>query len=324
MLIWAAVGGVALVVLFVGVFAIAAVRQARRRRRSLRHIARPPAPGLAYRAVVNARSAFTRSVQAYEEALAAASASSSGSSSGLAGPGDAQTQAVDLTSMEVRKDDRRTRLLEAQRVWEMVRPATGPDSPVNAWLGAGELRAWSLGLVGHETSFIRLEHAVDPSCWVVVEMRRLRFGPAVGVERLKLGIVVEGADIQQLTGVLQVAMGSPEVAIRPGMSILRWLARLRLEGKVLFDALRGSADRSGRLFLDGLGPGTRKLSLKYLSEVRGIDLDRTHGGLAGGFERISLRISSSGPSFLVGLWFGRRPAPRILAGSNHQAWLRKT
>ncbi|MBT8240037.1 MAG: hypothetical protein KJN63_02275, partial [Acidimicrobiia bacterium] len=90
MLIWGAIAGVTLVWVSVGVFAISAAREDRRRRRSLRHIARPPAPGLAYRAVVNARSAFTRSVQAYEEALAAAGSSSS---SGSVGPGEAQTQA---------------------------------------------------------------------------------------------------------------------------------------------------------------------------------------------------------------------------------------
>ncbi len=319
MLIWGAVAGLALAGVLVVVYAVASARQAARRRRSLQHVARPPEPDIAYRAVVNARSAFTRSVQDYEEALAAAG---SAPVSGSSGAGDSQTRAADLEMMETRKDHRRARLLEAQRLWEEVRPVTAPDSAVNAWVGAGELRGWSLGLIGYETVLLRLEHAVDPMCWVVIETRRFRFGPAFGAERLKLGVVIEGADISQLTGLLQVAMGSPEVAIRPGTSILRWAARQRLAGKALFDALRASVDSSSRLFIAGLGPQVTRLSLGYLSEVRGIDLDRSDAGLAGGFESTSLRISSSGPALLVGLWFGRRPTPRVLAGSNHQAWLR--
>lgn len=322
MLIWGLVAGGAVAVGLVVVFAVATARQAGRRRRSLQHLARTPAPDIAYRAVVNARSAFTRSVQAYEEALAAAGGSAS--IGGSVGSGDSQTQAADLEMMETRKDHRRTRLLEAQRMWEDVRPATGPDSPVNAWVGAGDLRGWSLGLVGFETALIRLEHAVDPNCWVVLETRRIRSGPALGAERLKLGIVIEGADIGQLTGLIQVAMGSPEIALRPGTSILRWVARQRLQGSTLFDALRASVDSSNRFFLGGFGPQVNRSSLGYLSEVRGIDLDRSDAGLAGGFESASLKISSSGPALLVGLWFGRRPTPRVLAGSNHQAWLRAT
>ncbi|MFW2381380.1 MAG: hypothetical protein ACN4GZ_06430 [Acidimicrobiales bacterium] len=320
MLIWWVVAVVTVACVAVVIFAVRAARQTARHRRSLRHLARPLEPASAYRAVVNARSAFTRSVQAYEEALA--QAGSVGSAGGSSVPSDSQTQAVDLEMMETRKDHRRTRLLEAQRAWEEMRPAEGADSPVNMWVGAGELWGWSLGLVGYETTLLRLEHAVDSSCWVVVETRRFRLGPALGAERLRLGMVVEGPDSDQLTGLIQVAMGGPEIALRPGTSIARWLAGQRLSGRSLFDALRGSVDSSSRVYLTGLGPSVNRLSLGYLSEVRDIDLDRTDAGLGGAFDELSVRISSSGPSVLAGVWFGRRPSARVVAGSNHQAWVR--
>ena len=318
MVIWGILAGASAVVLSIGIFGLLTERQHRRRRRSLRHIARPPAPDIAYRAVVNARSAFTRSVQAYEEALASASATT-GASSVMAG--DFASGQVELETMERRKDQRRTRLLEAQRVWEDVRPAAEPASPIPVWIGAGELRGWSLGLIGHEASFLRFEHALDPTCWVVVETRRFRFGPAVGVERLRLGVVVEGAEINQLTDLLQAAMGSPEAAVRPGTSLVRASVRRQVAGRPLFDALRGSVDSSSRLYVRGFEPEVRQESLAYLSSAHGLDLDHTNAGLTG-FDEIKLRITSSGPAFLVGAWAGRRPSARIMAGSNHQAWLR--
>ncbi len=318
MVIWATIVGLGAVLLLVLAYGLMAERQHRRRRRSLRHIARPPAPDIAYRAVVNARSAFTRSVQAYEEALASTSASA-GSSSVLSG--DLTSSDADLETMERRKDQRRTRLLEAQRIWEEVRPASEPASPVPVWIGAGELRGWSLGLIGHEATFLRFEHALDPTCWVVLETRRFRFGPAIGAERLRLGVVVEGADITQLTDLLQVAMGSPEVALRPGTSVVRAFTARRVGGASLFSALRGAADSSSRLYVNGFDQDVRQQSLAYLSGIHGLDLDQTNAGLAG-FDRIRLRITSSGPALLVGVWFGRRPSARIMAGSNHQAWLR--
>ncbi len=318
MLFLGVVAGAGLLVLSIAIFAALTERQHRRRRRSLRHIARPPAPDIAYRAVVNARSAFTRSVQAYEEALASASAST-GASSVLAG--DFASDHVELETTERRKDQRRTRLLEAQRMWEEVRPASEPTSSIPVWIGAGELRGWSMGFIGHEASFLRFEHALDPTCWVVVETRRFRFGPAIGAERLRLGVVLEGADITQLTGLLQVAMGSPELALRPGTSLVRAAARRRLAGRDLFTALRGSVDSSSRLYVRGFEHDIRQRSLAYLSNIRGLDLDQNNAGLVG-FNDTKLRISSSGPALLVGFWAGRRPSAKIMAGSNHQAWHR--
>jgi hypothetical protein len=206
-------------------------------------------------------------------------------------------------------------------MWEDVRPAVSADSHVNMWLGAGELRGWSLGLVGRETMLVRMEHAVDTGCWVVLEIHRFRFGPAFGAEQLRLGIVIEGADIEQLTGLIQLAMGSPEVACRPGTSIIRLVMRHRLRGKALFNALRSSVGSSSRLYLTGLGPDVNRLSLRYLSEFVALNLDQVDAGLSGGSDSLKLRISSSGPSFLFGAWFGRRPAARVIASSNHQPWL---
>ena len=318
MLIWGILAGLALVSLLVALFGLLTERQHRRRRRSLRHIARPPAPDIAYRAVVNARSAFTRSVQAYEEALASTSASA-GSSALLSG--DLTGSSTDLEVMERRKDQRRTRLLEAQRMWEDVRPAVEPASPIPVWIGAGELRGWSLGLIGHEAAFLRFEHALDSSCWVVLETRRFRFGPALGAERLRLGVVVEGAEITQLADLLQVAMGSPEAAFRPGTSLVRAVSARRVDATNLFSSLRAGVDSSSRLYVNGFDDDVRQASLGYLSATHGLDLDQSNAGLAG-FDRIRLRITSSGPALLVGAWVGRRPSARIMAGSNHQAWLR--
>ncbi len=314
--------GIAVIVTMAGLlvigFAVDGVRVRRRRERSLLHVARPPAPDIAYRAVVNARSAFTRAVQAYEEALAISARSRTGSALVGINPADG----IDLQTMERQKDHRRQRLLDAQRKWEQVRPASGPNAAVNVWIAAGELRGWSLGLVGHEVAYVRIEHALDPECWVVVETRRVRIGPALGAERLDLGMVIEGAAIEQLTALIQQVMSSPEIAIRPGTSVLRWIARLQLPGKPLFDALRATVGRDSRFFVDGFEPGTAELALSYLGEVRGIDLTRSQAGLGAAFDRIELRATSSGPAVLVGAWLGRAPVARIVASSNHQAWLR--
>ncbi len=318
MLLLAAIVVVGVACALIVVFAAHAERQHRRRRRSLGHMARPPAADIAYRSVVNARSAFTRSVQAYEEALASAGASAS--SSALVS-GEQQTAAADIEVLEQHKDARRDQLLAAQRTWEDVRPANGPNSPVSMWIGAGELRGWSLGLIGHESTLLRIEHALDPTCWVVLETRRVRFGPALGAERIRLGLTLEGAAIEHLPALFQTAMGSPEIAVRPGTSLVRLLARKRVSGKAVFDELRDSVDSSSQVYVKGLSPAARQESMAYLTSERGIDM-ATRGGVRPTFDRIALRITSAGPSLMVGAWTGRRPTARVMAGSNHQAWLR--
>lgn len=313
---WIIVGALAASAALLGGFVAFSERRHRRIRRRVGRLDQGPAPDIAYRAVVNARSAFTRSVQAYEEAIASAPTTAA-----LTGIGDAALGA-EIQVMERKKDLRRTRLIEAQQTWEKVRPALGPDSPVNVWIGAGEVYGWSLGLVGFESAILRIEHALDPTCWVVLESRRLRLGPALGGERLRLGVLVEGARIEQLTAVLQAAMGSPEVALRPGFSLMRLLGESRTKGRSVLKALRRDAKSTETLYQSGIGDLPRRDALSYLAAERGLDLGDTHAGLAKPIKSINLRIGSAGPAFLVGMWAGRRPSARVLAGSNHQPWVR--
>jgi hypothetical protein len=269
--------------------------------------------------VVNARAAFTRSVQAYEQALARASATSSAGSTPLAEPASEE-----IEELRRRKDQRRGRLLDAQRRWNEIRPEPAPDSPIRTWIGAGELRGWSLGLIGFESALLRIEHALDPNCWVVLETSRLRLGPAVGAERLRLGVLIEGATIEHLTGLIREAMGSPEFAFRPGASLGRWLSQRRLSSRSALRSLRKTVDESSRMYTNGIGEPSRRPVLAYLLAERGLDLNDRNAGLLRPSRVLRLRIGSSGPSLLIGAWIGRKPSVHILAGSNHQAWIRSS
>ncbi len=310
-MLWVIVGVAVAALVGIVTFALVAERNHRSLRRSLAPVRRQPAPDAAYRAVVNARSAFTRSVQAYEEALDAGGRE-----------GTVTTGAADLQLMEEQKDQRRARLMEAQRLWETVRPAASPESPVRFWIGVGELWGWSLLVAGFESAIIRLEHPLDRDCWVVVETRRLRLGPALGAERLRLGLVIDGAHIGQLTDLIQAAMGSAEVAVRPGLSIARSLGERRHDARPLLTGLRATLDRDRSVFTDGVPDGVRQQAIAHLTSGRGIELGQPDDGLGERADGIGLRIGSSGISLLAGMWTGRRPAARILAASNHQAWVR--
>lgn len=316
-MLWTIIGVVAAVTLLIGVMALLAEHRHRKLRRDAQRVlAQRPISDSAYRAVVNARSAFTRSVQVYEEAIASAPTTAA-----LTGVGEAALSA-EIEVIERTKDYRRTRLLEAQRLWEQVRPALGPDSPVQAWIGTGGLGGWSLGLVGFESALVRFEHALDPTCWVIVETRRWRFGPAIGFERLRLGMLVEGADIGQLIAVVQAAMGSPEVALRPGLSLIRLATGSRGRASGLLKTLRNSARERPSVLIAGISDVGRRDALSYLATERGLQLEDPHAGLSRPSRSIRLRIASSGPAVLAGAWVGRRPTARIIAGSNHQEWIR--
>ena len=112
MVTWIIVGALAASAALLGVFVALSERRHRRIRRRLGQLDQGPAPDIAYRAVVNARSAFTRSVQAYEEAIASAPTTAA-----LTGIGDAAIGA-EIQVMERKKDLRRARLIEAQQTWE--------------------------------------------------------------------------------------------------------------------------------------------------------------------------------------------------------------
>jgi hypothetical protein len=76
------------------------------------------------------------------------------------------------------------------------------------------------------------------------------------------------------------------------------------------------------VYLHGIGEESRRPVLAYLAAERGLDLNDPDAGLGRPSDVVRLRIGSGGPALLIGAWTGRKPSARILAGSNHQAWIR--
>ncbi len=267
----------------------------------------------AFDAVVAARSHFSDAVRAYEAALSHASQ--------LALSGRPQSpEQGDLMELEQTKNEARDQLLDAQRLWESVKPTRGPSSPADLWFGTGSLRGWMLGLVGYERAFIRLDHAVDPDCWAVWKISRFRFGLGFGVESQHLALLASGADIRQLGNLVSHGFDGSEFAFRPGFSPMRWYrARTqpmwsRVASRILLDGTPGraaimwGADKTIRSKVTD----AFEVELKTpLSEMGRMPIDDS-----------VLTTASKGPALIAGAWTGRRPHPRMLTGSNHTTWRR--
>lgn len=267
----------------------------------------------AFDAVVAARSRFAEAVKAYEVAVSHASQ--------LALSGRPQSpEHGDLLELEKNKDEARDHLLDAQRLWESVKPDKGPSSPADLWFGTGRLRGWMLGIVGYERAFIRLDHAVDPNCWAVWKVSRFRFGLGLGVENQHLALLASGADIRQLEGLISHGFDGSEVALRPGFSPMRWY-QLRAQpvwsraaSKILLGGTPGHAAVmwGGDEAVRAKVTDAFEVELKTpLAELGRMPIDDS-----------VLTTATRGVAFLVGAWTGRRPHPHLLTASNHTAWRR--
>lgn len=281
--------------------------------RNLRGFRADTASNHAFDSAVVARSKFSAAVRAYEEAVNHASQLALSGSTAANDHGD-------LAELERQKDEARDHLLDAQRLWEAVKPASGPSSPLDLWFGTGSLRGWMLGPVGYERAFVRLDHAVDPSCWAVWKIGRFRFGFGLGAERQHLALLASGADLRQLESLISHGFDGSEVAFRPGFSPLRWY---RLRTQPLWSRRASEALLAGTgghtAVMWGADQETRaRVSEAFEVEV-GVPLSKM-GRMP--IADSVLTTSTSGHAFIAGIWTGRRPHAYFLTGSNHSNWRR--
>lgn len=327
-------------------FAVYESSGARRQRRAIVSL-RAEAPGQrAATAVVRARGEFSHAVEAYEAAMATVESlvssplervgvgGSAGSSGGSLftehraaplhpptepGPtgaipfGGAVSQ-NDIALLEQRKEVARTRLLDAQRLWDSVRPAQGPESPLELWSGTGVLRGWQLGPIGFERSFVRCEHVVDPECWSSWEVKRLRLGFAFGMEEQHLALFSAAVPVERLGEILGRSLGGPEFACRPGFSPMRAWRRARR----IPEARRAAFSLLTTRTADQKTDAATRATVRNAVEVelgRPLDELRSLTGIQG-----VMSILASGPSGVIGIWAGRTPQAELLAASAHTAW----
>lgn len=267
----------------------------------------------AFDSVVAARSRFSNAVRAYEVAIS--KASQLALSGSPVGP-----EHEDLVGLELEKDEARDRLLDSQRLWESVKPPKGPSSPLDLWFGTGSLRGWMLGFIGYERAFVRLDHAVDPSCWGVWKISRFRFGIGFGAERQHLAVLASGADIRQLENLISHGFDGSEVALRPGLAPWRWY-RLRTQppwsrkaSQLLLEGTSG-----GKAVMWGADESVRSKVIEAFE----VDLKMPVSQM--GRMAISdsvLTTATSGVALIAGVWTGRRPHPHFITGSNHTTWRR--
>lgn len=265
--------------------------------------------------VVRARSEFSLAVEAYERAMAASSRVAEPSVIGASGTTlEAPLPPTHIQDLEQQKDRTRTELLDAQRLWESVRPSADVDASVSLWSGFGVLRGWQFGPVGFERAFVRTEHIIDPSCWAVWEVKRMRFGLALGAETQRLALFGAAVPTDRVGEILGQGMGGGEVAFRPGFSPQRWWRRSRRlpEAQLATDKLL--ALRSVDAEIDR---GSRKAVDSALEDEMGqpVDTVASLGDMDG-----LLSVLAGGPSLLVGAWWGTEPTAELLAGSAHTAW----
>lgn len=284
---------------------------------------RPEAPSQHAAAnVVRARSQFSAAVEAYERELAdvqpelqLSDAAGSSLFAGRQGGTEVEVRNGDrLAQLEQHKDVARTQLLDAQRLWESVRPTADADAAVSLWAGFGVLRGWQVGPIGFERAIIRCEHSIDPECWAAWETRRMRFGFALGAESQRLALFAAAVPTNRLGELIGKGMGGSEVALRPGFSPLRWNRRRGRESdpKRATELLLSLRDLTSEL-----APMARlAVNDAYAGELgEPIENVRSLGDMEG-----MLSVLSGGPALLVGAWWGKEPAAQLLAGSAHTAW----
>ncbi len=304
----------------------------------------------AMQSVLTARNAFADAVDRYEDAVARLDTSIESPQAASAGPGSSRAVGAptgasedpsgasafgdaepltpgvdaifgdrprDLLQLEVDKGTARERLLDAQRLWDAIRPGEVPDARHDLWLGSGFMRGWQIGPIGYERSFVRLDHLTDPSAWAIWEIRRPRFGFGLGYERQRLALFCLRTSTRQLSTLLGQAFDGPEFAFRPGISPTRTWRRLRR------DPMARKANRAllkrhelGQM-IAGPDPETRAIVTAAFEAELGQPLGQIEA-LPPGPGLLS--IHTKGPSLSFGVWTGPRPVAELRASSGHTAW----
>lgn len=309
---------VGIVLLGIGAFALYETSAARRDRDRLAALKPEAASQTAAANVVRARSEFTLAVEAYERGMANAHSSSrvveTSGGSLFAADETLIEPNPELDRLEAAKEEARNVLLNAQREWEQVRPLSDADAAAELWSGHGVLRGWQIGPIGYERAFIRLEHILDSTCWGCWETRRFRWGFALGAERQQLAMFAAAVPIDKVEQILSQGMGGAEFALRPGFSPQRWWRRRRR-----MPAPRRATSTLLQTFDLAEGPDEpTRSSVRKAFEVEMGQAPETVGSL-GEMDGV-LSVLASGPSLLVGAWWGTEPKPRLLAGSAHTGW----
>ena len=338
---------VGLYLLAVVVFAAYESSAARRQRRSIVELRAEAPSQRAAAAVVKARGEFSQAVEAYETAMVGLGSavgrpldritvggSTVGASGGTPGAlggslfgndrpvapivSRASESVVldlnDIAELEHRKEIARNNLLDAQRLWDSVRPAHGPESALDLWSGTGVLRGWQVGPIGFERAFIRCDHVVDASCWAAFEVKRLRLGLAFSMEEQHLAVFAAAVPAERMGEIIGRSMGGTEFAARPGFAPLRSWRRARRIPEARRAAFSLLTTRTPDQAIDS---ATRATVRNALEVELGQPLDRLRslGGMTG-----VMSVLASGPSLTLGAWGGRSPQAELLAASPHTAW----
>ena len=208
----------------------------------------------------------------------------------------------------------REALIDAQRLWESIRPRHDTDARVGIWSGRGWLRAWQLGPVGFERLMVRSDHLLDPRCWVLTEYRRIRFGFGLGAESVSVALFAAATPSRRLDPLIRELQRGPEVALRPGTAPLRWWRNTR---RSQIAQAASQAVMADRRLAHGADPMTTAAVWAAVREDFGEDATTTAlPGLAG-----PIAVAhTSGPSLLIGAWWALRPRARLVAASSHVVW----
>lgn len=300
-------------------FAIYDALAGRKERTSLLAVATPPVVGRALDTVLKSRTDFAGAVKRYEAAL---SQERSAVSAGPTGEGSAPSRqlfATELPELEAAKEAARERLLDAQRLWDAVKPGVGPKADIDLWMGFGFMRGWQIGPFGYERMFVRMDHAIDSTCWVVWEFRRPRYGFGLGYERQRLALFCVRTDEETLPALVARAFDGHEVAVRPGFVPSRVWRRFRRddEAKSANKALLARHELGD--LISGPDQSTRRIvSAAFEAELGGrLDSIRSLPPGPG-----ILSIHAKGPSLSLGAWTGPTPVAELRTSSGHKTWQR--
>lgn len=260
-----------------------------------------------------ARSRFSEAVHRHEQALQNGGDRVMAAMVSIEGVAVAKT----MEELDADREAARAALHDAQQAADALAMGHGPDSRVHAFAGSGLMRAWQLGPIGFERFWLRLDHAVDPRCWVIYEAKRMRWGLGLGAERQRLALQSFRASAEQLPVLVTAGLDGREIALRPGLVPSRvWYRRRRPSLQRLLD--RALLQRA-RIESLATAPDTalRGTVLAAFADEAGAPLPSLEvlpkgPGL--------LRIAASGPAWMFGAWTGPRPRLRVVASSGHAVW----
>lgn len=298
-------------------FAIYDAMAGRKERNTLLAVSTPPHVGRALDSVLQSRTEFASAVKRYEIALSQNRSTVGAASSPTEAVPGRELFATQLPDLEAAKELARERLLDSQRLWDAVKPGIGPAADINAWMGFGFMRGWQIGPIGYERMFVRMDHAVDSTCWVVWEFRRPRIGFGLGYERQRLALFCVRTDEQTLPKLVSRAFDGHEFAARPGFVPSRVWRRMRRE-----DAAKSAntallkRHQLGDL-ISGPDQSTRRVVVAAFEEELGDKLENIRALPPGpGI----LSIHAKGPSLSLGAWTGPTPEPELRTSSGHKTW----